>query len=43
LFRSDELGVTLAEATVAEKQSISHRGRAFARLLRRLGQLTGSA
>ena len=41
LFRSDELGMTLAEATVAEKQAISHRGRAFAELLSRLGQLTG--
>ena len=40
LFRSDELGMTLAEATVAEKQAVSHRGRAFAELLRRLGQLT---
>jgi len=32
--------MTLAEATVAEKQAVSHRGRAFAELLRRLGQLT---
>jgi XTP/dITP diphosphohydrolase len=41
LFRSDELGVTLAEATVAEKQTVSHRGRAFTELLLRLRQLTG--
>jgi XTP/dITP diphosphohydrolase len=41
LFRSDELGMTLAEATVAEKQAVSHRGRAFAELLLQLRQLTG--
>ena len=29
----DELGMTLAEATVDEKAQVSHRGRAFARLL----------
>ena len=29
----DELGMTLAEATVAEKERMSHRGRAFGRLL----------
>ena len=29
----EELGMTLAEATVAEKESVSHRGRAFVRLL----------
>jgi XTP/dITP diphosphohydrolase len=40
LFWSDELGMTLAEATVAEKQAVSHRGRAFAELLLQLGQLT---
>lgn len=40
LFRSDELGMTLAEATVAQKQAVSHRGRAFTELLVRLGQLT---
>jgi XTP/dITP diphosphohydrolase len=28
-FLSDELGMTLADATVAEKRSVSHRGRAF--------------
>ena len=39
-FHADELGMTLADATVAEKQSVSHRGRAFAELLVRLGQLT---
>lgn len=36
LFHSDELGMTLGEATVAQKQSVSHRGRAFAELLARL-------
>jgi XTP/dITP diphosphohydrolase len=40
LFRSDELGMTLAEATVTQKQAVSHRGRAFTELLVRLGQLT---
>ena len=40
LFHADELGMTLAEATVAEKQSVSHRGRAFAQLVARVGQLT---
>jgi XTP/dITP diphosphohydrolase len=29
----NELGKTMAEATVAEKETVSHRGRAFARLL----------
>lgn len=32
----DELGVTLAEATIAEKERVSHRGRAFVRLLAEL-------
>ena len=41
LFFADELGMTLAEATVAQKQSVSHRGRAFSALLVRVGQLTG--
>ena len=41
LFRADELGMTLAEATVAQKQSVSHRGRAFESLLAALRQLTG--
>ena len=36
LFYSSELGMTLAQATVPQKQSISHRGRAFAALLSRL-------
>jgi XTP/dITP diphosphohydrolase len=40
LFFADELGMTLAQATVAEKQSVSHRGRAFAQLLRAVQQLT---
>ena len=29
----NDLGKTMAEATVAEKETVSHRGRAFARLL----------
>jgi XTP/dITP diphosphohydrolase len=32
-FFCDELGMTLAEASVQEKQRVSHRGRAFARLI----------
>ncbi|MDB4888685.1 MAG: Nucleoside-triphosphatase rdgB [Gemmatimonadetes bacterium] len=32
----DELGRTLAEATVAEKELVSHRGRAFVRLVEEL-------
>jgi XTP/dITP diphosphohydrolase len=32
-FLATELGVTLGDATVAAKQAVSHRGRAFARLL----------
>lgn len=32
VFRSLELGVTFAEATLAEKQRVSHRGRALAGL-----------
>lgn len=43
LFRATELGMTLAEATVTEKQSVSHRGRAFTELLKELRQLTGTA
>ncbi len=35
-FHVDELGMTLADATVEEKQGVSHRGRAFAALLRAL-------
>ena len=35
-FWSDELEMTLAEATVEQKQRISHRGRAFAKLLAEL-------
>jgi XTP/dITP diphosphohydrolase len=35
-FRVDELGRTLADATVAEKQQVSHRGRAFDALLKSL-------
>jgi len=35
-FLAHELGMTLAQATVAEKQRVSHRGRAFASLLGRL-------
>ena len=43
LFWADDLGATLAEVTVGQKQSVSHRGRAFTQLLQRLhrlGQLT---
>ena len=40
LFRSNELGLTLAEATVSQKQAVSHRGRAFTELLAQVGQLT---
>ena len=32
-FFVDELGRTMAEATVPEKERVSHRGRAFVRLL----------
>lgn len=42
LFRARELGMTLGEATVAEKQSVSHRGRAFTELVKALRQLTGT-
>lgn len=32
-FLSDELGMTFAEATLAEKETVSHRARAFQRLV----------
>jgi len=35
-FHATELGRTLADATVAEKQGVSHRGRAFTALLEKL-------
>ena len=35
-FHATELGRTLGEASIAEKQRVSHRGRAFAALLERL-------
>ena len=35
-FHATELGVTLGDATVAEKQRVSHRGRAFSALLEAL-------
>ena len=38
-FFATELGMTLAEATVAEKQRVSHRARAFAALLQQLRAL----
>ena len=38
-FFATELGMTLGEATVAEKQRVSHRARAFAALLQRLRTL----
>lgn len=37
-FFVTELGRTLAEASVAEKQGVTHRGRAFAALLEALGR-----
>jgi XTP/dITP diphosphohydrolase len=37
VFRSSELGMTFAEATLAEKQRVSHRGRALAALRTWLG------
>lgn len=39
----DELGMTMAEATVAEKERVSHRGRAFVRLLEELPMLRNRA
>lgn len=39
-FFVDELGMTMAEATVAEKERVSHRGRAFEALLDALRELT---
>jgi XTP/dITP diphosphohydrolase len=45
-FRSDELGLTFAEATVAQKEQVSHRGRAFRALveaLRRAGDAASGA
>jgi XTP/dITP diphosphohydrolase len=38
-FLSDELGVTLADATTEEKRRVSHRGRAFDALVARLRDL----
>jgi XTP/dITP diphosphohydrolase len=38
-FYSDELGMTLAEASVMEKQVVSHRGRAFAQLIASLREV----
>ena len=35
-FESDELGRTFAEVTLEAKMGVSHRGRAFAKLLRRI-------
>lgn len=35
-FYVNELGMTMADASVAEKQAVSHRGRAFVALLQRL-------
>lgn len=37
-FVCDELGMTLAQATLEQKESVSHRGRAFAALLTLLRQ-----
>jgi XTP/dITP diphosphohydrolase len=38
LFLSDELGKTFGEATAAEKDEVSHRGRAFRSLVQQLGR-----
>jgi XTP/dITP diphosphohydrolase len=38
LFVSDDLGMTLAEATAAEKARVGHRGRAFQALAAALGR-----
>lgn len=38
-FYSEELGMTLADATVAQKRSVSHRGRAFDALAAELRRL----
>jgi XTP/dITP diphosphohydrolase len=35
-FWSDELGMTFAEASIAEKEAVSHRGRAFRQLVAEL-------
>lgn len=37
-FLSDDLGRTFAEASLEEKSAVSHRGRAFRRLLKRMGR-----
>ncbi|HET8623644.1 MAG TPA: non-canonical purine NTP pyrophosphatase, partial [Gemmatimonadales bacterium] len=37
LFLSDDIGKTFAEATPAEKDAVSHRGRAFHALVELLG------
>jgi len=45
-FLSDELGLTFGEATVAQKEQVSHRGRAFRALvdaLRRAGEPASGA
>jgi XTP/dITP diphosphohydrolase len=38
LFFCPELGKTFAEATVAEKRLVSHRGRALAQMIRAFQQ-----
>lgn len=38
LFQSDELGHTFGEAAAAQKDAVSHRGRAFQQLIARLGR-----
>jgi XTP/dITP diphosphohydrolase len=42
-FRSDELGLTFAEATIAQKEGVSHRGRAFRALVNQLGRTHAAA
>jgi XTP/dITP diphosphohydrolase len=43
LFYSPELGMTFAEAHIAQKGYVSHRARAFADLLPKLGEYLGVA
>jgi XTP/dITP diphosphohydrolase len=41
-FRSDDLGITFAQATREQKERVSHRGRAFEALLARLSDSAAS-
>jgi XTP/dITP diphosphohydrolase len=42
-FRSDELGLTFAEASIGQKEQVSHRGRAFRALVEALRSAGGAA